>query len=506
MSEFWKSSTLRRRATVLSAVAVCAALTGSSAFAACPPEPTGPGTTPSTGTSTASAAPLSLSTSGTPQLEWGGSKAEYPGNPGPNTGKITTLGGTVPIGGQNVPISDIVNLGNQISVISSTSTASKATDTDAAAGALGDGGNPADPITINLLKLTSGAVQQGLVDDLTLNLGAFSSRTKFVNGKLQPTEYKVGQVKLRIGSKVVKDAASQLYNALGGVDRQIEKIVNQNANLAPVQTLLGSLGLPKPTLTVESNTRDKIFKALLAKPLTSKNKLVTIDLSTGSVVVDLEQLASGGLNNQPPNKELLSSKDYPLIAQTVHDVMQDATNIAVGAIEGAMDSIKITLRWAGPVLGGNLDVSWTFTPQQAITGTAPKPVDKSTGLAKPLGIALVNTLNSASPLLKGVVKPAYDLIIADAGNGIFDLLINKIKFGFTSTVVNMLQPVFDIATQVVSVQVNHQESKSCTLPDNTKQVNSQKTSALSIGLLKATNAARLDFGRSAGDVTIPNCK
>ncbi|MGN9846091.1 choice-of-anchor G family protein [Nonomuraea sp. H19] len=520
MSELWKS---RAAAT---AVLLSVALTAGTAHADGPPP-----------LSTASAAPLVLSAAGKPLLTLGGSSAAYPGDPGTNTGAVTDvqLGSTsVPIGGGSVPLSSIVKLGGLASVASSRSAASGATDTDAAAGTLGEATSPASPLAVDLLALGGAAlVPQNLVDNVTMSFGAFSSRTKFVDGKLQPAEYRVGQASLLIRSPAVKDAASQLYQALGGVDRQIEKIVNQKADLAPLKKLLIPLGVPSPTLAVQSNTRDKIFGALLARPLTSHNKVVTIDFSTGTVTVHLDQLV-GGLNDKPANTELISSKDYHLVTQAIHDVMNDAADLALGTISNSLDAVKLTLRWAGPVgpggMGGKLDVTWNFTLRQAIDGSMPQPVSTSTGGAAAPAAALLTTLSKNQSVVGKAFKPVSDLILATSrdshphgaaraqsaraatvqhlasdGTNIVELLL-RIKFGFTSTVTDMLLPVFRMANQVLSVEINHQEPRTCILPTGVRLPSARLTSAVSINFLKATVAVRLDLGLSSGSVTITNCE
>ncbi|MEW9550172.1 choice-of-anchor G family protein [Nonomuraea sp. NPDC050783] len=519
MSRFWKS----RAATT--AVLLSVAMTTGTAHAA-----------PSPPQSTATAAPLILSAAGKPLLTLGGSSAAYPDDPGTNTGTATDaqLGSTsVPIGGGNVPLNDILNLGGLASTVSSRSAASGPADTDAAAGTLGKAADPADPLSVNLLALGGAAlVPQSLVDDVTLRIGAFSSQTTFVNGKLQPAKYRVGQASLLIHSPAVKDAASQLYQALGAVDRHIEKTVNQKADLAPLKALLTPFGVPSPTLAVQSNTRDKIFGALLARPLTSHNKVVTIDFSTGTVTVHLDQLV-GGLNDKPANTELINSKDYHLISQAVHDVMKDAADLALGTIGNSLDAVKLTLRWAGPVgmggMGGKLDVTWSFTLRQAIDGSMPRPVNASTGAAAPMAAAMLTTLTENQRMVGKAFKPVSDLLLATSrdgrpngaarvparaavaehlagdGENIVELLL-RIKLGFTSTITDMLLPVFRMANQVLSVEINHQEPRTCVLPTGVRLPSARFTSAVSINFLKATVAVRLDLGVSSGSVTISDCE
>ncbi|MFJ3958971.1 choice-of-anchor G family protein [Arthrobacter sp. NPDC090010] len=471
----------------------------------------------------ASSAPLSVSVTGKPAVVVGGSSASYPSNPGPNYGRIPNdvqLGSSsVNIGGTAVALSQLVKLDSN-GLLTSISQATSPLDSRGASGVLGQNGafpatgDPSQALHIDLLKAGGAAsLPAGLVDTATLDLGAFASETSFVNGTLQdpdgvggPGRYRVGQADLTVASSSVKNAASALYNSLGAVDRKIEQIVNQNVKLSSLNGLLG-VALPVPTLTVQSNTRDKVFAKLLAQPLTSHNKLVTIDLSTGKVTIHLDQLTAGGLNAQKPNTELISSKDYPLIAQTVHDLMHDATNIAVGAIENSLDAVKLKLNWVGPILlsPSGLNINWTFTLKQAATGTMPAPVNNSTGLLGSLVGSVVTTLAKSSNLLGTAIRPVYQLVIANAGDGVFDLLINQLKFGFTSSVVNMLQPVFTAATQVISVKVNSQSLGTCTPAGGTPVPSSHSLSALSLSFLKSLDGARLDLGTSSAKATPAGC-
>ncbi|SEC50716.1 choice-of-anchor G family protein [Arthrobacter woluwensis] len=473
--------------------------------------------------SSASAAPVSVSFTGKNAVTWGGSSAAYPSNPGPNYGYVPNdvqLGSaSTTIGGASVALSSLVRLDSG-GLLTSISQAGSALNSRGASGALGQNftfpttGDPSQAAHIDLIKAGAGStIPAGLVDSVTLDLGAFASETSFVNGRLQdpdgvggPGRYRVGQADVTVKSSAVKNAAAQLYNGLGAVDRKIEQIVNQGVPLNKLNGLLGVVH-PTPTMTVQSNTRDKVFSKLLAQPLTSKNKLVTIDLSTGTVKVHLDQLASGGLNSQSPNKELIDSKDYPLIAQTVHDLMHDATNIAVGAVENSLDAVKIKLSWVGPLLlsPNGLNITWSFTLKQAATGTLPAPVNNSSGLLGGVVGSLVTTLAKSANVVGTVFRPVYNLVIANAGDGVFDLLINQIKFGFTSTVVNMLQPVFTAATQVVSVKVNSQSTETCTPAGGAPVPSSHSLSALSLSFLKSADGARLDLGKSSAKATPAGC-
>ena len=95
--------------------------------------------------------------------------------------------------------------------------------------------------------------------------------------------------------------------------------------------------------------QDEIFADLLAKPITSTNKLITIDFSTGQLQVHLDQLAHNGLNNLDPNSELLTSKVYPMIAETVpgmagaRTAMGDSIGLAIKMFESSKAPEKVLI-------------------------------------------------------------------------------------------------------------------------------------------------------------------
>src|SRR5690606_12875321 len=78
------------------------------------------------------------------------------------------------------------------------------------------------------------------------------------------------------------------------------------------------LGGPQLHASVEL---DALLDGLLAGPLTSEDGLVSVDLTSGSVGVDLRSLVAGGdLNDLPPDTQLLTADNIGRIARAVTDL------------------------------------------------------------------------------------------------------------------------------------------------------------------------------------------
>ncbi|SDS78581.1 choice-of-anchor G family protein [Microlunatus soli] len=462
-------------------------------------------------------------------LAGAGSTAASTSNPGPDQDALNAgvLGDkTIDLGGGvSVPVSELVDFGKG-GAIGSASEVSSPGDAHAVSGLVAEGGSVTlsgddasfAPATVDLLKLADkageNAITNAAIDQLELQLGAFGSEVTAENGTISDPDgvggagqYRIGQADLLVQSPAIKDAANGIYGAVGSVDDEVESIVSDKLDPGSVTGLLGAVpGVPEPKITVESDMQDEIFADLLAKPITSTNKLITIDFSTGQLQVHLDQLAHNGINNMDPNSELLTSKTYPLIAETVHDMMRDITNRIVGSVDGALGSVTVNLQFTktfGP--DDVLDVTWPVNLRQAVNGDFPAAVDNSSGpTGGTLGNSLTTVINTLGVTAAPIFKPVYDFILSDDGDHIFDLAINDIKLGITTSIVNAIKPAFDALNGFVSVQANHQQAITCTPGTGSEPaLAGVGISAISLGL--AGDTGRLNFGNSGVRVSPDVC-
>ncbi|PZR52140.1 hypothetical protein DNL40_13070 [Xylanimonas oleitrophica] len=472
--------------------------------------------------SEAAASILASSLLGTALLGAGETTAGQLSNPGPNDAAldVEVLGGqVVQLGDISLPLAELIDFG-QLGLVGSQSEASSPRDARAVSGLVGPDGSvdlSDDPArfgaaSIDVLSIAdatgASAITDLAIDQLELHLGAFGAEVVAQDGVIQdqngvggPGQYVVGQADLLVASPVVEDAAATLYDAAGAVDTAMEQLVNENLDLGLLTALLEVVpGIPEPTLTVDSNMQDTLFQRLTQQPLTSANQLVTLDLSTGELQIHLDKIADaaneGGINDLPANWELIDDTTYPLIAETVHELMQEATNILVGAIEESLDAVSLEIAFYDDSPLGTLDVRWSFSLGQALSGDLPPVVDDSDGVSAVLGGTLATTINGLGDATSPIFSVLYDLIISDAGNQIFELAVNDLKFAVTSSIRALLSPLFDVLTQLVSLQVNHQVTETCTTAEG-EVLSGLDLSALSLGLLQAADGARINLGNAA---------
>ena len=451
-------------------------------------------------------------------------------NPGPNEGNLNVelLGSElVRIGDVEVPLDEILDFG-QLGALASKSEASSALDAYAVSGLAGaDGGVTLDgesedfgKASVDVLSaarlLGVDGLTDQIVDQLLLEAGAGAAEVKAEDGVILDQDgvgglgqYRVADLDLFLHSPVIENAASSIYDIGGTIDSTVEDLVNENLDDSALTGLFDAVpGVPTPSITVDSNMQENLFQSVVGEPITSANQLITIDLSTGELQIHLDKLVDnpdeteGGLNELPPNYELIDDTTYPLIAETVHELMQEVTRILIGAIEDSLNSVTVNIAFyeEGPL--GTLDVSWSLPLADAVNGDFPEAVNNSTGTMAPVATVLVGTINTVGPALAPILAPVYDLLISDEGDNIFELLINDLKTdAITAPIREMLSPVFDVLAQVLSITINRQVTETAVVPaplgEAGEVVTSLDLSALSIALLPDNEVARVNLGNAA---------
>ncbi|RPF22835.1 hypothetical protein EDD34_3510 [Myceligenerans xiligouense] len=449
------------------------------------------------------------------------SVAGWDTDPGPNTENldVDVLGSQLlQLGDVSLPVDEFMDLG-QLGALASTSEAGSPVDGRAATGVIGpDGGVTIDgtaegdwgTTTLDLLALADATGASGItdlaVDQLDLQLGAVGSEVIAEDGVFLdpdggvtgPGQYVLGDASLLMHSPVIEDAAAQIYDLGGQVDTAVEDLVDEVFSVTDLVAALDIPGLPAPDCSVDSNMQDTIVNAVVGEPLTSANQLVTIDFSTGQAEIHLEHLVEGndpwaggddaGMNGLAPNYEVIDDQTYPQIAEGVHELMEEAVQIMATAVEESLDAVTISCEWyqEGPLPGDVVDVSWTVNLADAASGNlAPVEQNCSGVTATLLCTTLATTINTGGALLSPVFATVYDFLISDEGAQVFELLITDIKTGLvTETVGTALSPVFDVITQFISLQINHQETATCTTGTGDEALASLEVSALWLGLVQ----------------------
>lgn len=450
----------------------------------------------------------------------GYSHAEWDADPGPNTGgDITTI-----------PASDYLDFG-QGGGMQSVSTTTSPYDASAVSGFVGSDGQVTfdrtsgrfAPATVDLLALMrkGGADLSGsLVDEATLRFGLGGSELIAEDGEFLdpdgvggPGQYRVGQADLDLHSPKIAEAAAMIYDAAGRMDQAAEDAANSVLSAADV-----SKALPGTVLTarVRSDMQDRLFRSIVAKPITSKNKVLTIDFSTGRATLHLDQALHGaqvnegivtgtqtvrpgdptGLNSQNPNTELIDSEIYPMIAETVHDLMNEVMTIAIGAVEGALSSVTVDFTATQSDATGSGVATWSLNVG---TGEIKPATCIATGLTGGVKCTLLTlAVATLGPVLNTTLVPVRQALIGNAGATLYRLAISDLKTGLITVPVRAaLQPFFEKVAENVSVQLNSQRTRTCVAADGTRRTSAVELSALSLGLRRADAGPALGFGNSS---------
>ncbi len=452
----------------------------------------------------------------------GHSEATWPNDPGPNTsGPVTTL-----------PLGDLVDFG-QGGGMQSVSTTTSPYDASALSGFIGadgqvafdraDGGfAPASVDLLAFMKKGGADLSDALVDEATLRLGVGGSEVITRNGEVidqdgvgGPGRYRLGQADLDLGSPKIKEAAAQIYDAVGRFDDLTETQVNKLLDLTKLTAALPAGA--SITARVDSDMQDQVFRRILAEPITTKNKVLTVDFSTGRATLHLDQFLHGeeyvdgpllpgqtvrpgdptGLNSQAPNTEIIDDEIYPMVAETIHDLMDEVVTIAVGSVAGALGSVTVDFT---ATLKGILGSSAVSTWRVNLMGTQLQPATcTSVGLAGPtlcnLLTAVVNT--AVVPLANRLLIPVRDLLLSDAGANLYGLAVEDVKTGLITVPVRAaVEPFLETFAQNVSLQLNSQRVQTCTLADGTQRTSGLQLSALSLAFRRADAGPRLDFGNA----------
>src|SRR5690606_14867667 len=192
---------------------------------------------------------------------------------------------------------------------------SSVTSSTASAGAVEEDGsialdpnNPGayGPARVNLTDLldqleVSGLTDQ-IVDEVSLELGAVASRAEATGGQDPKfsSDYVLADGKLVISSPAVAGLSSGLGQTIDGVGATLntavgtEGVLGTVANNVAIDTNLGIVSVKAGGGTVGIDGLDTALEgaktALLETTLVDENELVSIDLATGAITVDLKKL------------------------------------------------------------------------------------------------------------------------------------------------------------------------------------------------------------------------
>ncbi|MBF0673279.1 MAG: IPT/TIG domain-containing protein [Salinibacterium sp.] len=340
---------------------------------------------------------------------------------------------------------------------------------------LGAASDPAQNTRVKLGPLLDVLALDSVISDVNLELGALSARAEATRGATPGFvgDYQVAGADLVIASPTLGQLTTTLNSTVGGLDTTVNALTGAGGlssvvgalldGLRPILALLGPVAdieVEELTLAVNLNLTAALAN-LLSEPLVDDNGTVTIDLTAGTIRVDLATLYD--LNDVAPNTELLDAttlnaavsaiiEDLLLteLPKRVLDLVEDTLNttsatIALGveadAVLGLIPLAEIDLQLS-TTLGGLLGLEGAPAPTSVIDGSV-----LGLPIISALGSILQPLLNLVTSTVGGVLRPILDL----------DVLTGQVG-SLVSTTVTALDPVFDMVSSIASVRLNVQES------------------------------------------------
>ena len=294
------------------------------------------------------------------------------------------------LGGITLPLIDdgsgngLLQLGTEgVGALSVYASAPDATSAHAAAGAVNeDGAINVDPsqgagnvetnlqLTAVLDQLGLGPITDTIADDLALRLGAVSSMAQ-AEGNEVTSEYAVANAELYLHSPLVEEVGGLVKP--GGLGEDLDNVVNGLLGedglvgrqiVGLVSGLLTGLGLGSVEINATTNLETALDE-LLGQPLTSEDELVTIDLQSGEVKVNLEKLHGDNLSNLEPNTPLVNAEQLTRITSTVDGLLNSLSQRITDTLNnGVLDTLlQVKLEVRVPLVGtllGSAEINGTL--------------------------------------------------------------------------------------------------------------------------------------------------
>jgi hypothetical protein len=350
---------------------------------------------------------------------------------------------------------------------------------------LADPQTQTDPPTMATLDL--GQLVPDRLGGLSLDIGAVSSLAEYTrcgdlgNGWLGPLEEAVLDRDYYIAGLDLNAKSTELGTAVTGVDTLLDGVqpsLNQATGtlagriedglIRAAAGLLGTLRLGDVSAEVTMTPADlSPVYGLLTGTLSDNTGLLTVDLGTGTVRVDLAKASGTGvdaLNGQDPNTELVLTPAFVTqVTSALQQVLSDWQARVISALTAAIRATSVTVK-------ATVEVKVTDLLSVAEINLGLGPVSVGTLLDGGSTPVTTEVKLLGSDILGGVTSQVGALASGLAaslpgitGRALNDVLITGIVGSFNSSVSALLQPVAGpIAAslaqldQLLSIMVNVQ--------------------------------------------------
>lgn len=387
------------------------------------------------------------------------------------------------------------------------------------------------------------------VTDLKLEIGAVAGRAS-LNGCAQlwqqsvtnalTREYLAASLKTTISSPTVGALVSAVSNTVTTLEQTVNQISGNtgvtNSIVSGTTTLLNGLisnpilSLGNVSATASATINTTAVRSLLTETITDTGGIVAINLAQGTITVNTAALLAAaypgsygsGLNNLPPNTDLLGSKTVvPALTAALNSALNSwiaRVNTALGqAIDAVMvtAAVTIALRVEVCTIGclwvpiGTISANVQGSLKNLLAGTvlATTSTNLNLGAIGALLSGIVNPL--INTLLSGLVN-GLGKIAGDAVNGVLGTLrtLPPAVLALTPPITNVVANVYTqlFVSGVIQLLINAQNAPPAVAgagpapPDwSTLPAGRFDVAAVRVGVLGVlpANSVRLYLGRGS---------
>ena len=337
-------------------------------------------------------------------------------------------------------------------------------------------GNASVDLTSLFDQLELDGVTDGIIDELSLDLGAIAS-TAESDGTTTSPEYVVADGKLTVSSNLVGALGTDLKNIVEGSGGTLDDAVGSGGAIDTIVKSVGSIAninipgvasvdLSNGTVAVDGTDKalEEAASTLLEEPLTDGDRIISVDLQSGDITIDLAKVVKGAdaedLNGLDPNTQVLTSETIDKIVKALGSALGTVTEKATDTVEDALNNVKLNVEIPAKVsalfgtVTANVTVTVDGTLGQFAGTTDGDPVIDVDGSL--LGIISLDRL--LDPLTKALVPALLEPIKAAVGpilTATTDELTTALD-GITDPLLEGLRPVLNALNQVVDLTVNEQ--------------------------------------------------
>ncbi|WP_198671705.1 choice-of-anchor G family protein, partial [Desertihabitans aurantiacus] len=387
--------------------------------------------------------------------------------------------------------------------------------------------DPAQQASVNLTPLLDRAGLSALLDEASLELGAVSGLATVDDEGSYVGDYQIGDGTLTLTSPATEATVTSLNGLVGDVSTDVNAITAEGGviddavapSLAAIRNTVNSALQPVPILPPLGEVEELDVTAtldldletalanVLSQPIGEEENGVTINLSTGEIVVDLAAMVtSGTLDDLPPNTELLDAETIEAINTEIAAVLDTVPALVVDTVNDALNSADLTIAITGDVTLAGLPVAdLAITLDGTLGGFtgAEGAEEPTTAVALDLaGLNLSALTNALAPLLTGILDNLTSpLLEAVTGAGLAETAVTPV----VDTLATALDPVIDgVATSLLAVTVNVQETPGDFVDPRGEDADSFTQSALSIALLPGDPLVDIDLASATVKLAAPD--